>query len=331
MRERETCNQLFREARDRGCNFLLSQQRHDGGFGPPERGLADYYKVICAYQACGATHAANQLCNWIRKYGMTSEGDFGPRLPETTDYYCAYYNAWVIMGAHRLGQFDISQRGMDYLMTFWDSDSGGFYSSPAERTESTLQDLWVVSGCGQAALYTGRMEVALGVGSWLRRIMEAQPDYPRKLYGVFSREKGLILDFDPSEDIRYVMSCDATRDQFFFNPGIAGGFLSGLYMATGQAKWLDLAKEYMRFAEHASDYLFKLLRAGKVGWAAALLYTLTREDIYKEMAVRVGQDIIAAQSGDGAWWFHNMCSNDVTAEMVVWLDEIHRACGGTLR
>ena len=157
---------------------------------------------------------------------MTPQGDFGPRLPETCDYYYAYYNAWVVMGAHRLGQFDLSQRGMDYLMTFWDPASGGFYSSSTERTATTKQDLWVVSGCGQAALYTGRLEVALGVGEWMSRLMKAQPDYPRKMYGVFSRAEGLIVNFDPQDDVRYVMTCNATRDQFFFNPGIAAGFSS---------------------------------------------------------------------------------------------------------
>src|SRR3989442_15959097 len=37
------------EARDKGCAYLLGQQRSDGGFGPTERGLADYYKVPAAY------------------------------------------------------------------------------------------------------------------------------------------------------------------------------------------------------------------------------------------------------------------------------------------
>jgi hypothetical protein len=39
---------------------------------------------------------------------MTANGDFGPRLPETIAYYYVYYNAWVVAGTHRLGQFDLS-------------------------------------------------------------------------------------------------------------------------------------------------------------------------------------------------------------------------------
>ena len=85
----------------------------------------------------------------------------------------------------------------------------------------------------------------------------------------------------------------------------------------------------MRFAEGANDYLFKLLRAGKVGWAASVLYTLTGEKKYKDMAIRIGDNIIEAQSEQGHWAATgmDMASNDATAEMVVWLDEIYQAVG----
>ena len=320
----------FREARDRGCAYLLQQGRPDGGFGDPNAGVADYYKVSSAFQVCGHTDAANRLCHWVRTHGMTSDGDFGPRPAEASGYYYAYYNCWVIMGAHRLGQFDLSQMGMDFLMDFWDPESGGFYSSPTDRDEETKQDLWVVAGCGTAALYTGRIDVAEGVGRWMGVLMDSQPDYPDRMYTVYSRANGLYTVPDPSDEIRYVVHNDAERDQFFFHPGIAGGFLARLYQATGEEQWLDLSKEYMRFAEGANDYLFRLLRAGKVGWAASVLARLTGESRYEEMAARVGDYIIDAQEPAGYWASTGEAgpSNDATAEMVVWLDEIHQAVGG---
>ena len=321
----------FREARDRGSAYLLKRQHPDGSFGDPRNGLADYYKVPCAFLACGESNAANRLCNWIRKNGMTPDGDFGPRPKEANDYAYTYYNSWVIIGAHRLGQYDLSQSGMDFLMDFWDPESGGFYSSPTERDAETMQDLWVVSGCGRAALVTGRTDVARGVGQWMRNLMAAQPNYPQQMYTVYSRAAGLHTSPDPDDDFRYVLNSDATRDQTFFHPGIAGGFLARLYQAVGEQEWLDLAKEYMRFAEGANDYLFRLLRAGKVAWAASVLYTLTGEQKYGEMAVRIGDNLIAAQSQQGCWdWAvegqeEPAPNNDITAEMVVWLDEICQA------
>src|SRR5579864_4815623 len=101
----------FREARDRGGDYLVKQLRPDGTFGLPERGLADYCKVAVALQVCGASAEANRLCHWIRQHGMLTNGDFGPRPPEANAHWYTYYNAWVIMGGHRQGHFDISQKG----------------------------------------------------------------------------------------------------------------------------------------------------------------------------------------------------------------------------
>lgn len=318
----------YREARDRGGQYLLQHFRKDGSFG--DGTVGDYYKVPAAFQVCGETNVANHLCNWIRRNGMTADGDFGPRDEFTSDYSYAYFNIWVIMGAQRLGQFDLAQRGMDFLMGFYDKESGGFYSSPTERKSTTLQDLWVVSGCGQAALYTSRLDVCRGVGRWMQRMMDEQPNYPEVMYTVATPSHGLVTDVDPDDPIRYLLVNATKGDQFFFHPGIAGGFLSRLYASTGEIQWLDLAKQYMLFAETATDNLFWLLRAGKVGWAASVLYTLTGEKKYKNIAIKVGDNIVAQQTEDG-WWAsvgsEGTPSNDATAEMVVWLDEIYQAVG----
>ena len=85
----------------------------------------------------------------------------------------------------------------------------------------------------------------------------------------------------------------------------------------------------MCLAEGASDYLFRLLRAGKVGWAASVLYTLTGESKYREMATRVGDNLISTQAVEGYWSLpgFRVLNNDITAEMVIWLDEIYQAVG----
>jgi hypothetical protein len=115
----------------------MRQLRPDGGFGSPERGLADYYKVPLALMVSGASAEANRLLDWIRRHGQGRDGDFGPRLPETDGYYYIYYNIWVIIAAHRQGHFDLSQRGMDFVLRFFDEESGGFYSAlPREPLES---------------------------------------------------------------------------------------------------------------------------------------------------------------------------------------------------
>jgi DUF1680 family protein len=124
-----------------------------------------------------------------------------------------------------------------------------------------------------------------------------------------------------------VVHAAANEDQYFFHPGIAAGFLAELYKATGETEWLDLARGYLRQADVASDFQLKSLRAGKVAWAASVLYTLTGESRYRDLAIRVGDNIIAAQSPEGAWNVSAPHCNDATAEMVAWLDEVHQAVG----
>ena len=288
---------IFRASRDKGCQYLLAKQRPDGSFGDPQKGVKGYFKILMAFHACGFTKEAHQLCQWIRSSGMTVDGNFCPRPQGKQEYGYIYPNSWIIIGAHQLGAFDISQRGMDFLLTFHDQKSGGFYSSRLEREASTKQDLIYVGFAGLAALYTGRIDIARGVGCWMKTLLNIQPTFPEELYTVYNREQGLCTQYDSKEISRYFLSGTATTgDQPFFQVGVAGGFLSELFLATGENDWLNLAMQYMQFAEMAHDHLYRSVRAGKVGWAASLLYSLTGERKYQEMANRVGDFLVSYQA-----------------------------------
>jgi hypothetical protein len=230
------------------------------------------------------------------------------------------------VGAQRHGQFDLSRRGTDFLLRTWDAEGGGFFSSVTERSPDTPQDVWVTCGAGLAALYAGRLEVAGGVGRWLRRLRLLQPDFPRRLLTVWSPAAGLHRTYPPEDRVRFEFVPGEARDQYFFQAGIAAGFLAQLYKATGDADWLGLAQEYMRAAEAACGHHFTNYQSGKVGWAGAVLYTLTGKVVYRDLAARVGDWLVAAQGVDGSWDAGEY-RDDFTAEMVVWLDEIHQALG----
>ena len=51
-------------------------------------------------------------------------------------------------------------------------------------------EIYVTSGCGRAAVYTHRLDVARGVARFLRTVLDAQPDYPQRLYSVYTRGGG---------------------------------------------------------------------------------------------------------------------------------------------
>ena len=322
----------FARGRNRGADYILGHVRPDGTVEDSGSTVWRYWGVPIALTVGGHSAAASRFLSWIRENAFTPDGDFGtsPDKKEMSSY--AYQNAWLIEGAHRLGQFDLSQRGMDFITPFWDPETGGFYSSYDERGEDTEMEIYVTSGCGRAAVYTHRLDVARGVARFLRTVLDAQPDYPQRLYSVYTRGGGLVTEHDSEDSMHFVMSQDSTEDQQFFNPGIAGGFLARLYQATGETEWLELSKRYMYFAEIASDHLITLpgLRQGKTGWGASVLYTLTGEEKYRDLAIRIGDSILSHQNEDGSWSGGSpdrKPSINLTAEMVIWLDEINQSIG----
>ena len=265
---------------------------------------------------------------------LTAEGDFGPRTGFTDGYFYAY-NTWVVIGAARLGQFDLAQKGMDFLMGFHDRKRRLLLRpcrAPAAHTAGPVGDQRLRSGGSLHRPPRRRPR---------RRGLDAADDGgaaelpggavhghdPRRRAGDPRRPgRPAPLSPGPARGLRNA----AEGDQYFFHPGIAGGFLARLYQATGEGRWLALARQYMRFAETATDNLYRLLRSGKVMWAASVLWTLTRESLYRDMALRAAGNIVAQQHA-GGWWAmtgtEGTPSNDATAEMVVWLDEAYQALG----
>jgi hypothetical protein len=314
----------FRRGRDRGGRWILRHLRPDGS-------IDGYYKALSTLIICDHTAAAHRMCDWIASCEMTPDGDFGRNSRAPNSERFLYRNAWIVLGAHRLGRLEIARPGMEFIMGRHDPDSGGFYSGDLPGGPEAKQDLMIVAFCGLAALAAGRHAVAQRVGGWLRRLREAQPSFPERLFTVYSRAQGLHLESEPGRELRYVVVSSARHDQLFFQVGIAAAFLGELFRATADPGWLALARDYMRLAEIASDDLFRSPRAGKVGWAAATLHPLTGDDRYRQMALRVGANLLALQQWAGSWadvGAGRRPSADVTAEMPIWLDAIEHVGGG---
>ena len=67
-----------------------------------------------------------------------------------------------------------------------------------------------------------------------------------------------------------------------------------------------------------------------MGWAASLVFRLTGEEKYRQMALRVGHNLVDLQSESGYWSAvgQDTPNHDSTAERVVWLDEIAQVAQG---
>jgi len=314
------------EARTRGLDWLLKMRNPDGSIGPYEKGLF-YYRVPWAFAVTGRDREASMLLQWIRENMFTEEGDFAGKYSrgDWVRYYYSYPNANIIYGAHILRQFDLSYKGMRFLLTLQDRESGGFFDEMSEDGPCGEEDIWCSSQAGLTCLVTGHVKEAELVASFLEMIYESQPDIAHRLYHVYSPGKGLVTEFPEEKAKAYYVDAEKPK-QWYFMPGIASAFLCRMYMATGKSRYLELAEKYMEFAMRCK-YLFSAPQVCKVGWGAALLYQVTRDHRYYDLAARVADYFIEHQYPEGYWI--NVAPYrelphiiEITAEFVVHLDTI---------
>lgn len=320
----------IREARDRGAEYLAAQQRADGAVGNPEAdGLGPFYKALWAFAATGRVEEGNRLASWVAKTLLTEEGDFlgeeaaPPVSRRVFDNSYAYPNAWMIVGAHKLGRFDISRRGMEFLALLH-HETGGFRIQ--RDNEDAPQDLLNSSQAGNACLFTGRLQEAKSVGRFLRTVYEAQPYPEKELFFVYKPGVGLRTEFPDERQKIHSIRIDTPR-QAYFNMGIAAAFLARLTMETGDQSWSALGRNYLKIGFNVLDEMYETAQVGKVGWGAALVYGTTGDQKMLGLAERVAEAMIAQQTDTGGWDNTGGYANDavraeVTAEFVVLLDEM---------
>jgi len=226
----------LQESRDRGVAYLLTQQRADGALGAPEsEGLAPYYKALWALAASGRSEEGSRLATWIERNVLSEDGDFAGELRgDQHNHSYPYPNAWIICGAQKLGRFDITRRGMEFLLGLQHPETGGFRMQ-RDKLDAP-QDLLCSSQAGNACLFTGHIAQAKSVGRFLRTVWQAQPSPDRELFFLYKPGEGLRTEF-PAERQRLHSIRTDTRRQMYFNMGIAAAFLARLTMATGDHDW----------------------------------------------------------------------------------------------
>jgi hypothetical protein len=320
----------YRQAALKAARWLLSQQNEDGSINPVDQGVAAYYKVPYALSLVGRTPEAVRLLTWVRENAFTEEGDFGGRYPRIGAHqvYYHYSNSWLICGAQRLGQFDLSLRGVDFLLTMQHPESGGFLTRGPESTLSGEQDLMSTCTAGLACLYTGRLEEATAVGDHLVRVWEKQPVSSKRLYFTLHNGEQLITEF-PAEDAMLRMVDGAKPAQHYMIPGLATAFLVRLWYATGDKRYLQVANEYAEFGDLCADDRYTTLPSAWFGWGAALLYQATGNANYQRIASTVADFLVEGQLEAGTWGDPSVVAPqdlhiivDSTAELAILLCEL---------
>lgn len=300
---------------DRACrgatNWVLGQARPGGGIGDPAAGFKAH-RAPWALALMGETESAMAYCGWART-NLLRNGRLDGELRILDDGW-AYRDSTLIIGAQMLEQYDLSLGVLDHLVSWQDPISGGFANDRrADGTGSDEMDIPYACGPGFAALITGRLSVARGVGRFLDTIYRAQQDMPDRFHAFFSRrDQRPILPTDAEFQQRFVVQNQVDRNQRWTIGGIAAGFLGRLYLAEPEPALLDLARKYQAFSMAATDAQFKYPAVCKSSWGASLLFQITGEAQYLDWLARLARWYLDTQVDDGYWHpVSEKCAEDV--------------------
>lgn len=323
----------YKQSADRAVKWLVLQLKSDDSYGSNINDLASYYKSPYLFSLSGKLEKANRMLNHIKKKFMRKNGDFTTSSEMKSENgafveYWAYMNAWITLAAQKMGRFDIAYPAHRYLKSFYHPKPGGFTTNQPYGQANNVVDIFSTAHLGLTSLYFGDLEVARAAGNLLQSSWSLQPHKKSECYLRLTPEGKLITDFPADAAIFFVVSAKQPH-QAYFMIGYPIAFLGKLYQATGEARYLNTARDYLDFALTCHDNIRSFHFSHKVAWGAAIIANLTKETKYLELATDIADYLLSIQESSGAWLTDQPAhtSFDQTAEIAIWLKEISAELG----
>ncbi len=307
----------YRQATIHATKWLLSQQTEDGAMKPVEHGVATFHKVPLAIGIMGQVDRAARLCAWIEENSLDEEGDFAEFFPRAGlhQHFYSWANSWLICGAQRLGQFEISVPALDFLVSLQHPVAGGFLTAGPAAGVNDNQDALSTATAGLACLYGGQIAAAEAAGDFLLWLGDNQPGgAAARLYYVACDGDSIVTEFEEDEAEYFVVQV-GKKDQWYHVLGLVAGFLALLHQATGQDQYLEGTHRYLQFVESCASDRYVSEKSAFWGWAAAIAYQATGNANYQRIAQEVAEGLLANQLPNGSW-LKGCMGEDITADVV---------------
>ncbi len=295
-----------------------AHSRYDKILAEPD--LQGHYKAPAFWAAVGDAAMAGQCRQIITQRFLRPDGDF--RMADdvkgfvqfscTTRNQYIYPNGWVTVGMQKAGAYDVVQQALKFILSFQDPKHGGFYYAFDPKTkqiDKRLMDSSSTSSAGMALLMAGRLAEARRAGDFILRLLSLQPEPDKYFFSCMKPDGTLFTDVFGTED----QWADDSRKQKCLSTAADGlaeltwligkptKFLTRLYTATGESKYLEAAKQAFFFFHKLQANAWINYASCKTMWAGAELYRLTGESIFAETAVRLLDHYVKTQSPSGSW------------------------------
>ncbi|XP_045184057.2 uncharacterized protein LOC123542323 [Mercenaria mercenaria] len=299
--------------------------------------LCSQYKLATLLLISGHTAKAHRLLDRIKRDFMQADGDL-ISFPEKSErrrksasfplsHFWTYMNAWIAMGAHRMGRFDISFPAFNFCKTFFHPDYQlvSVTERLADVNDESTMDCLSTAHFGLFCLYMGDLETAKQCGEGLLKLMAAQPNFEKEVLLRMSVKTGSLIANPPANmEPFYIVKQDSANQLYFFL-GYHGIFMVKLFQATKDQKFLESAKAIIDFALTCHESICVFSFSHKVAYAAALLAVETKEAKYRRFAIGIGEYLISIQTEEGFFCkeMDLIDKYDQTAEIAIWLQELN--------
>lgn len=321
----------YSQAVAKASSWLANAQQADGSLGPDVTVVGEIQTVPISLALAGYPESAGRLLRYIQRVFCHVDGSFRqPSDAETLSEWC-YSPSWVVIGAQLNGCFEISRPAMIDILGFQDPRTGGFFGHPRNRLAgqgTIVPSVSAVAGC--AALTTGHVGAASQLGDYFLRLIAIQPDLENCFYPFFDTRHGLMTDGTPEFGPTYYGPFQRKDPgQHYWLPGFLIAFLSDLYQATGEDKYVRGAKVLFEFVDGGSSDVYANTMNHKYLWGCARLYHATRDQRHLEAALRIADFLTSIQEPEGTWWHSGYIPSrdqqtkgatvDITSQFCIWL------------
>jgi hypothetical protein len=255
---------------------------------------------------------------------MRSDGDFLPRAkPWHKRVHYLYANAYFVLGGVAASRYQIVAPAVDFILSQQNPLHGGFYSQRTAPGEQAQCDTMSAGAAGVACLASGHVDAARRTADFIRLLVDLQPDPERRFFTTLEADGRLLIDVEEDEAFARIVD---TRlpDQCWYAVGLPFAFLVLLTEATGDAQYRELAQWLFNFQVRCVNP-WEGGSSGKAGWGCSMLYRITGEERYREIALQVARFILSLQDADGGWATYRdpdegltNTAMDVSAEFTLW-------------
>jgi hypothetical protein len=270
--------------------------------------LRAYYKTPSAFLNNGLLAEADLVLDYIERHYLKPGGDLDGHGVPWFGVYRTYPHAWVCFAAAERGRSALAQQLADFIATWQNPLSGGFFAGEARDVEEVM----TTSMAGIALLSAGRIEPATAVGEWLRGLWNQQPNLVSEGLYTSCRDGVLITKFAEADAAGCLVDVTKPR-QWYFQYGIAAALLTQLSRRTNEPAWLSLANEFLNASSHAASDRYQTPQSGKVGWGAAWAGN-------SALSTTVADGLRALQNGDGSWLATGVYGGEIAAADSVTID-----------